>query len=228
ALVALEELYGEANDSPHLLEILKLRVENAESDDEKKRLLFRQAELSQGALSDRDGAIVTYEAILDVSLEPRAIASLEALYRAAERWQDLITLFERQLDGKLGVAADLRVNIAKIARHHTGDLQRAFDELAEALAGDPGHESAVAELEALLATSEDPEHKARAGEMLEPVYLRRADWSKVRTALEARLSASQDPAERRDLLQRLATLHEEQLEDYAAALETVAKLLHED
>src|SRR5262249_1380314 len=59
-------------------------------------------------------------------------------------------------------------------------------------------------------------------------YLRRADWSKVKTALDARLAASQDPFERRDLLQRLATLHEEQLEDYVAALETVAKLLHED
>src|SRR6185503_8369278 len=172
--------------------------------------------------------IGTYEAILDVALEREAITALEALYREAGRYPDLITLYERQLDGKVGVAADLRVNIAKIARHHTADVQRAFDELGEALAGDPSHEGAVAELEGLLATSEDPEHKARAGEMLEPVYLRRADWSKVRTALEARLSASQDPAERRDLLQRLATLHEEQLEDYAAALETVAKLLHED
>src|SRR5262249_52708873 len=44
----------------------------------------------------------------------------------------------------------------------------------------------------------------------------------------ARLAASQEPAERRDLLTRLATLHEEQLEDYAAALETVAQLLHEE
>jgi tetratricopeptide (TPR) repeat protein len=228
ALVALEKLYSEAGDSANLLEILKLRVENAESDDEKKQLLFRQAELSHGSLSDRDGAIVTYEAILDVALEPKAIASLDALYRAAERWNDLIALLERQLDGKLGVAADLRVNIAKIARHHTGDPQRAFDELGEALAGDPSHEGAVAELEALLATSDDPEHKARAGEMLEPVYLRRADWAKVKLALDARLAASQDPGERRDLLGRLATLHEEQLEDYGAALETVAMLLHEE
>ena len=64
--------------------------------------------------------------------------------------------------------------------------------------------------------------------MLEPVYLRRADWLKVKTALVARLAASQDVTERRDLLTRLATLHEEQLEDYRAALETVAQLLHED
>ena len=64
--------------------------------------------------------------------------------------------------------------------------------------------------------------------MLEPVYLRRADWNRVKIALDARLAASQDPASAASCCTRLATLHEEQLEDYRAALETVAKLLHED
>ena len=64
--------------------------------------------------------------------------------------------------------------------------------------------------------------------MLEPVYLRRADWPEVMATIEARLEASQDPDERRPLLKRLANLHEEQTEDYEAALETIAKLLHED
>lgn len=228
AMIALEELYGAANDAENLLAILKLRVENAEDDGEKKALLFRQADLQRGPLGDPSAAITTYEAILDVSLESAAISALTTLYRAAERWTDLITLHERQLDGGVGKAADLRVSIARIAREHTDDVPRAFDELGEALAGDPAHEGAVSELEGLLETSTDPEHKARAGEMLEPVYLRRADWARVKTALGARLAASQDPSERRDLLTRLATLHEEQLEDYVAALETVAQLLHED
>jgi tetratricopeptide (TPR) repeat protein len=228
AMIALEELYAEANDSPSLLEILKLRVEHAENDGEKKTLLFRQAELQKGPLGDAAGAIATYEAILDVDLTPAAITALTSLYREAGRYTDLITLHERQLDGGVGKAADLRVEIARIAREHTGDVPRAFDELGDALQSDPSHEGAVAELEGLLEGSADPEHKARAGEMLEPVYLRRADWAKVKTALGARLAASQEPAERRDLLTRLATLHEEQLEDYAAALETVAQLLHED
>jgi len=48
------------------------------------------------------------------------------------------------------------------------------------------------------------------------------------TTLEARLDVSEDPEERRTLLCRLAKLHEEQGEDYKAALETTAKLLAED
>ncbi len=228
AMIALEELYEQEGDSPNLLEILKRRVDSAETDDEKKALLFREAALQRGSLQDPSGAIATYESLLDVALEARAISALEELYREAGRWQDLIGLYERQLDGKVGGAADLRVSVATIAREHTGDVSRAFDELGEALASDPGHAGAQRELERLLETNADPEHRARAGEMLEPVYLRRADWAKVKLALDARLSASQDPSERRDLLTRLATLHEEQLEDYLAALETVAKLLHED
>ena len=46
--------------------------------------------------------------------------------------------------------------------------------------------------------------------------------------IEARLESSQDPDERRPLLKRLASLKEEQTEDYKGALETIAKLLHED
>jgi tetratricopeptide (TPR) repeat protein len=228
AMIALEELYGEAGDSANLLEILKVRVDNAQGDEEKKKLLFRIAELQRGPLSDKSGAIETYEAILDVGLEHEAISALEALYRESERYADLIGLYERQLFGKVGNTPDLHVKIAIVAHKHTGDVPRAFDELGSALGLEPSHPGAVAELEHLLETSESDEHKARAGEMLEPVYLRRADWARVKVALDARLKASQDPSERGDLLRRLATLHEEQLEDYKSALETVAMLFHED
>ena len=83
--------------------------------------------------------VSTNEAILDVSLEAAAIEALTALYREAGRYPDLIALYERQLDGKVGLPASHRVEIAKIAREHTGDVQRAFDELGEAIASDPSH-----------------------------------------------------------------------------------------
>ena len=74
----------------------------------------------------------------------------------------------------------------------------------------------------------DKPHSARAAEMLEAVYLARLDWRKVMRSLEARLGSSEDPDERRTLLRRLAKLHEEQEENYAAALEVTAQLLAED
>ena len=45
---------------------------------------------------------------------------------------------------------------------------------------------------------------------------------------EVQLDGQSEPDARVDLIRRIARLYEEQLEDYGAALETVAKLFHED
>ena len=77
------------------------------------------------------------------------------------------------------------MNIARIAREHTGDVQRAFDELGEAHRQRSRRTRAPSpSSRACSRAPTDPEHRARAGEMLEPVYLRRADWAKVKLALE--------------------------------------------
>jgi golgin subfamily B member 1 len=228
ALLALESLYGEMNDGPALLDILRRRVDAAANDGEKKQLLFRQAKLNAEVIGDNDAAIAVYESILDIALEPEAVSQLEVLYRDKGRWRDLVSLYERQIDQPGANQAPLRVKIAVIARQQLEDVERAFEELGAALEVDAQNEPAIAELEALLSDGPSPEHRGRAAEMLEPVYLRRADFPRLMAAMEARLQSSQDPDERRSLLRRLATLREEQTEDYPGALETVAKLLHED
>jgi tetratricopeptide (TPR) repeat protein len=228
ALIALESLYEQTGDHPALLEVLKRRADASEGEGERKELLFKQARLCDEKLGDAQAAIGVYEQILDMSLEPDAISALERLYARAERWEDLVGLYERQ------IAAPGVSNERKAALHHalgdvlekrTNEIDRAFDEYAAALAIDPKHPHTVASLEALMSHRE---HGARAAEMLEPVYLARLDWRRVMATLEARLRASQDPEERRQLLRRLAKMHEEQEENYGAALETMALLLAED
>lgn len=227
ALVSLEALYEEMGDAPALLDVVRRRVEIAEGDQERRELLYRQAKLTRDVHDGRE-AISVYEAILDIGLDAPAIAALEELYASEGRHHDLVSLYERQIAEGAGDKADLHVKLAGVAEKSLSDVHRAFDELTAALAIEPSHGGAVASLERLLREATDPEHRARAGEMLEPVYLRRADWKSVMATIEARLSASHEPDERRALLKRLAQLHEEQGEDYRAALETTAKLLAED
>jgi golgin subfamily B member 1 len=228
ALVALESLYEETGESQALLEIVKRRADAAESDQERRQLLFKQASLCDEKLGDLRAAIAVYEQILDLELDAAAIAALERLYVRSERWEDLVALYERQ------IAATGASNERKAALHHAlgstleqrmNEVERAFDEYAAALAIDPKHPQTVASLEALMGHRD---HAARAAEMLEPVYLARLDWRRVMKTLEARLDASQDPDERRQLLRRLSKMYEEQEENYVAALETTAKLLAED
>ena len=228
ALTALESLHEEAGDAAALLNIIRRRVEVAENDGERKKLLFRQAKLCSDVLEDRAGAISVYEAVLDVDMDAAAIDALEGLYVAAGRSNDLVVLYERRLEKNPPDKADLRVKIAQVAETKLHDTARAFDELGEALALDGQHPGAIAELERLLRDSEDAEHRARAAEMLEPFFLGRGDWKNVKAAIEARLVCCQESDKRRELLRRLAVMQEEQEEDFAAALETTAKVLRED
>ncbi|HEX4513278.1 MAG TPA: tetratricopeptide repeat protein, partial [Polyangiaceae bacterium] len=225
-LEALEKLYESAENHAQLLDVVKRRVEVAESDADRKALLYKQAKLSERD-GDAAGAIQTYEHILDLSLEKDAIDALVRLYTAAERWDDLVALYERQIgqSPSEGEKATLHHALGRVSSVHQNDYERAFGEYEAALKLDAQHAATVASLEELM---QQHEHAARAAEMLEGVYLAKLDWRRVMGTLDARLGVSQDPDERRLLLRRLAKLHEEQEENYTAALETTAKLLAED
>ncbi len=228
ALGALESLYEETGDAQSLLEILERRVEVAESDDERKQLLFRRARLLADVLDNKPRAIEVYESILELGLDAAAVSALENLYAAVSQWSELNSLYERQLDAKIGNAADLHVSIARVAARHQHDLGRAFDELDAALSSDKQHAGVISELERILAEASEPEHRARAAALLEPVYLMRSDFGRVMDAIRARLAHAGDQDERRELLLRLAKLYEEQKEDYRAALDTIAELLKDE
>ncbi|HVU03518.1 MAG TPA: tetratricopeptide repeat protein [Polyangiaceae bacterium] len=227
-LIALEQLYGRLGDDTALLGVLEKRVDVAQSDSEKKELLFARAKLLADKIADRPRAIEVYETILDIDLDRAAIDALESLYGTEGRWDDLVSLYQRQLDAPGAAAADLHVKIARVASRHQKDPVKAFDELEAALEIERQHEGAIAELERVLGEDEDKEQRARAASLLEPIYLLRSNYDSVQKTLSARLEASDEPEQRRELLTRLAQLYEEQKEDYASALETTAKLFHED
>ena len=228
ALLALEALYQAQNKQPELLNILRQRAEIAATEEDRKELLFRVAELQRGELSDSEAAIRTYEDLASVALEPRALVALEELYSASERHDDLVSLYERQIDEDGDDVASVRVKIARVCHEKLSDTPRALDELNAALETDADHADAIALLETLLGEVEDVDVRGRVAEMLEPVYLRNARWEPLRDTYKARLDSAHDADQRGELLTSLATLYEEQLEDYSAALDTVACRLQDE
>jgi golgin subfamily B member 1 len=225
---ALEALYEKSGDVPSLLNILERRADATPEEPERKQLMLRRAELLRDRLEDREQATEAFERILELGPDPRAADALEGLYASAQRFEDLIDLYQRQLDSGASGAIALRVKVARVAARELGDLQRAFEALQAALSADRQNRAAIAELEYLMERAERSEHRAQAASMLEPIYLSSANFDRVMATLSTRLESSQDPDERRELLGRLAKLHEEQKEDYASALATVARLLEED
>jgi len=225
SLVALESLFEELGQSDKLLQVIERRIDAADSEAEQKQFLYRKARLLATALKDQEGAVEAYQRILDLALEVEALHALEKLYAEMERWTDLVELYQRQIDAKIESAPNLRVKIAAVLGERQGDVARALEELEAALAENAQHEGTLAALEHWLTQAESSSERARAAEILEPVYLRRAAYDDLMRALTTRLDHATDPDERRTLLTRLAKLYEEQKEDYAQALETTAQML---
>ena len=226
ALDALEDLHIEAEDYDALLEVLRRKTDVATSADERVALLERQARICEERTGDVASAIDAYEQILG-EREDRleAYEALGRLYAKAERWPDLASTLERQLEAGVGDAVAVRYALGKVNLEHLGDTYQAIDQLREAVALDQGHEPSI---ELLAALMEDPEHRGTVAEILEPVFLARMDWPRVTATLEARLAATDDLEERKQLLRKLGQIHEDYLQDLEGALETYARLFRED
>ena len=121
--MALESLYEETGDYPALLDVVKRRAEAAETDAERKQLLFKQAQLCDEKLGDTRAAIAVYEQILEMALDARAIDALERLYAQAERWHDLIALYERQIAAP-GTSNERKRRAAPRARRRAREANR--------------------------------------------------------------------------------------------------------
>ncbi|MET0285281.1 MAG: tetratricopeptide repeat protein [Polyangiales bacterium] len=225
ALDALEVLHEQAGDYRSLLKVVALKTELAGDAAVRTRLLVRQAELSADKLDDVPHAIEAYERLLDEAPTQQVFAGIEPLYQRAERWRDLGSLYERQLELSVGEAVQTRFKLAELNRQKLRDPERALDLYREVLERSPVHEGARTALEQWL---DDKDFRPRAAELLEPLYLRSERWSELTRALEAQVEAADVPERKKELLGRLAQLHEVQLEDLEMALDTYARLFHVD
>jgi golgin subfamily B member 1 len=225
ALDALERLHEDSGEHPQLLDVIRRKTEIADDPTARVRLLLRQAKLCEGPMGDVAAAIDAYEQVLMDAEGPEAFEGLERLYRKAERWPDLASLYERQLDAGVGSAADVRFRLGQLCSTQLDDAHRALDHYREVLAHNRDHAETIAALEGMMDLED---HRGQAAELLEPVFLQRMDWPKVTAVLEARLASEVDIDIRKDLFRRMGQLYEDYLEDLEGGLEVYARLFHED
>jgi len=229
ALDALEALHTASGDYAALLRVLRRQGEISDSAQERANLLMRQAEICEQHTDSPREAIEALEEVLVDGPRADAYVALARLYTKTEQWTELAALYERQLDelGSQGGGdeAALRYALGRLRVEHLDDAYAAVDDFRAALARDPGHAESIAALQELMATDE---HRGAAAEILEGVFLAKMDWPNVTGALEARLLAETSLDGRKLLLQRLGEIHEDYLEDLEGALETYARLFHED
>ncbi|HVV52461.1 MAG TPA: tetratricopeptide repeat protein, partial [Polyangia bacterium] len=227
ALVALDRLYGRAQQWDELAAIVRREIGIAPSDEHRVALTFRLAQIYELALMDLPKAVEAYREILvadPAHAETRAALErmfmggtmqieiaevLEPLYRTGEEWEKLHQIHEVQLGRvtDVGERQTLLRRLAEIAEHKLVDQVAAFGWWAEAVKEDP---SAAQGLDELL-------RLARATHQ----------WDAYVTTMSEAASADRAPAVRRDVLLRLGASFENDLGDLERAEKALLAVLDE-
>ncbi|ACY16316.1 tetratricopeptide repeat protein [Haliangium ochraceum] len=228
AMVALESIYRETDEHEALYDILVRKADMLADDlDARSAALAEAARLCAEALGRPEDAILAWEQVLELTPDSReATVALERLYEAAERHHDLVDLLERRLGFAFTVeeAVALRYRLGDLCEHKLYDPDTALENYSAALGGDPGHVRATEALERFL---DDPGLRARAAEVLEPIYVAQQDWVKLVRIYEIKLDSAEDADERLALTRYIARLHEEQLEDLEGAMHWCGRVFRE-
>ena len=232
ALAALARVYRGKGAYRELASALTRQASMASSPEAKKELLLEVATVMEEQLSDREGALETYRQILAIDpQDPNALRTLGRLLGAAERWEDLVQVLEREVavterQGLVAEAAELRCRLGRIRQQRLADVEGALAAYREVLAKVPRHPHALAALEELARSGGKGADEAAA--LLEPIYGQEGEHARRLEMLEVRALSKSDPSVRAGLLRQMAELQAGPLRQPEAAFLTAARAVRED
>jgi tetratricopeptide (TPR) repeat protein len=137
ALRALELLYRRTGMARDLAELYGRLAANADEPSLKIGYLERRAATLENVVGDVEGAVMAFEAILELNPgHAAACAALTRIHEERKDWDQLIALLKRlaERDPNEESAASLLLRIGEIAERELGDPARALAEYESALA----------------------------------------------------------------------------------------------
>lgn len=211
AFEALESLFSSTERWDDLLSLYRNQADRVADAGDKRALLLKVCFIFEEVLEKPDQAIEWYVKVLDLDPDDeRANESLEALYAQTERWGELAKLLETKLGrAEAEAALTLRYRLGELNETHLSDLTTALDYYEQVLQLDPSHEGAQAALERLLGNAD---LRQRAAAILEPIYAEQHASAELVRVLEVQLEVVGDPAGQVEILSRIGTLLERNLE----------------
>ncbi len=223
ALPTLEKLTERQKDWEGLSGVIEIRVERAQTDEEKIALLTKLGTVLKDRVKDPTKAADAWSRLLEVQPgNAKAMRSLKDAYQAANDWEALEKLFSKADDYEglvevLGIAAD-RSDDSEIKMLLSFRCAEIYDDPI----GQP--DRAVRHYERVL--SVDPDN-LRAAKALVPIYRRAEKWSRLMGCLEVVLDGTQDKEERVLRIDELRELSVNQLNNRALAFKWAARAFEE-
>ncbi len=223
----LERILLRNNDHRALAELLERRAERTDVVSERDSLLTRTADIHRNNLSDPERALALYERLSSEALDRAEVqAVMEPLYEATGRYRELAGVLARKLGRLKGRArVETHLRLGRLFGSHLNDPDEGLSHLSAALRLDPDHTVGTDELDRYL---EDENMRARAADVLEPIFAGIQDWRRLSKIQEIRLAEAASDEDRIAILHKIAKLEEEQIEDLERAFETYTRILAMD
>jgi tetratricopeptide (TPR) repeat protein len=216
ALDALERLQEASGGSVELVSIYRHQLELVRSGQKKKELLFKLATIYRERMADFAKAIEAFRQVIEIDdQDPQAWSALAELHEREGQWQLAAEALTRSIEGQPDPAARLRLQfrLAGIYEQRLNDTEQALQLCNEILSADgvDGDLAAltVTILERLQGRGVSP---LRIAEILQPYYALAGDWRRHIDMLELRLEGCSTAEERVHLLERIAQVYEEELD----------------
>ena len=221
---ALERLLRSRERYAELGALLEQRQQITHDAAVRVAILYRSADLSEGVLDDDKAATRAFERVLELAPEElRAYKSLERLYAAAQRHQDLDALMAREVAFvDSGAALELTLRRGQLHAGELADAAGAVDLYEQVLGADPTSAGARTGLEALLPKAALRQRVAR---LLERVYLAASAWTPLQGILRVLTEFAAGAHDKLELLARIAELEERELGSRQQAFATWCEAL---
>jgi tetratricopeptide (TPR) repeat protein len=232
-LGALARLHRRTGAWRSLVDVLRRQAAATEDPRQRRDLFFEIGAVLDERLSDREGAMEAYRQILSVDPEePTALQRLGSLLGAAERWDEVVQLLDREASAAerrpetATEGAEIRYRTGRVRQQRLGDAAGALQAYEAVLARVPRHPATLVALEELARGTGAP--AVEAARILEPIYQQEGEHRRLVEALEARLPSIADPAERAGLLRRVAEVYAGPLKSAEMAFLSACRALRED
>lgn len=208
ALKGLERLYARRESWQDLFDILERQCDLVSTDKERVSILSRLASMLEEEFLKPERAAERLEQVLEIDpTNESALRGLERLYRGLQRWDDLISTYERHVTATPDRAQKIEC-YAAIGDIYSGELSdpdRAVDAFLNILAIDPENERALSALTRL--------------------YEQRGDYGQALDMMGQLVRQLSDPAQVVDLRYRMGRILDEHLADRDAAVDNYRSAL---
>jgi tetratricopeptide (TPR) repeat protein len=220
----LKDLYTKARAWRPLIELLRKELPHSNAEGRRARL-GEMARIAGERLNDTREAIALYNQVLAIEARDEgALAGLATLYERERRWPALVEILERQRQNAEG---DAKTELALLERRGTLLYERmaaseaAIDVFKRIQALDPKNARAARALREIYAQAGD--YTA-----LEALYAEQGAFGELCDQLTSLADRTADMAARTRLLERVAALSQEKLNQPERALKAYERILATD